>query len=80
MTEAFFNLTKTTFSKDISEDPLYETPQFMELQARLTYTATKRLFMIVTGDAGSGKTTCGTDSLLLLTKIISCLSMSATQN
>jgi len=57
MTEAFFNFTKTPFSKDISEDSLYETPQLSELQARLTYAVTRRLFMIVTGDAGSGKTT-----------------------
>lgn len=57
MFEAFFNLTKTPFSRDIPEDALFNTPQLNELQGRLTSTASKRLFLVVTGDSGSGKTT-----------------------
>lgn len=57
MFEAFFNFTKTPFSRDIPESELYVTPQLNELLSRLAHCAAKRLFIVVTGDAGSGKTT-----------------------
>lgn len=57
MYKGFFNMNKTPFSKDISENALYMGPHFKELQGRLKTAATERLFLVVTGDSGCGKTT-----------------------
>jgi len=55
--EAFFNFTKTPFQRDIPPHALYMTPQFKALQDRLSHGVKNRFFLLVTGDAGSGKTT-----------------------
>jgi len=57
MFEAFFNFTKTPFQRDIPHDKLYITPQFKVLQDRLSHGVKNKFFLLVTGDAGSGKTT-----------------------
>ena len=57
MYEAFFNLTRTPFGRDIPCTALYNTPKGEELQARLAYAAKTRKFCVITGDVGVGKTT-----------------------
>lgn len=57
MFEAFFNFTRTPFARDMPPDSLYSTPQLEALQSRLAYGIKNRAFLIVSGDAGSGKTT-----------------------
>ena len=57
MFEAFFNFTKTPFQRDISIDSLYMTQHFKILQDRLSHGVKNKFFLLVTGDAGSGKTT-----------------------
>jgi len=57
MYENFFNLLRTPFARDIPCAQLYSTPAFDELQARLSFAARTRLFCVVTGDVGVGKTT-----------------------
>jgi len=57
MYKGFFNMTKTPFSKDITENAMYCCQQFDELQGRLKTAAAERLFLAVTGDSGCGKTT-----------------------
>jgi len=55
MYKGFFNMSKTPFSKDISESALYIGPHFKELQGRLKTAAAERLFLVVTGDSGCGR-------------------------
>ncbi len=57
MFEQYFNLTRTPFGRDIPEKNLYSTPTVEELCGRLEYVARNRLFAVVTGDVGTGKTT-----------------------
>jgi len=57
MFEAFFNFTKTPFQRDIQHNALYMNPQFKILQDRLAHGIKSKYFMLVTGDAGVGKTT-----------------------
>ncbi len=57
MYKGFFNMTKTPFSKHISENAMYSNQQFDELQGMLKTASADRLFLVVTGDSGSGKTT-----------------------
>jgi len=57
MFEAFFNFKNTPFKRDMPSDALYLTPQFKILQDRLSHGIKNRYFLIVTGDAGCGKTT-----------------------
>lgn len=57
MFEAFFNFTKTPFTRDIPSDAVFMTPQLKTLLSRLAYGVNNRFFLIVTGDSGSGKTT-----------------------
>jgi len=57
MFEAFFNFTHTPFQRDIPPGALYMTPPLKALQDRLSHGVKNRYFLIVTGDAGCGKTT-----------------------
>lgn len=57
MYESFFGFTKTPFSRDIELDQLFELPGQKELISRLIYIAERRLFGLITGEVGSGKTT-----------------------
>lgn len=57
MYEAFFNLERAPFSRDIPVGELYETNALKEMHTRLCYVAQARSFGVFTGDAGTGKTT-----------------------
>jgi type II secretory pathway predicted ATPase ExeA len=57
MYEGYFNFLRTPFSRDIPTDALYSTHATEELLARLLHAARHRLFCVVTGDVGVGKTT-----------------------
>lgn len=57
MYESFFGFTKTPFSRDIELEQLFEQPGQKELISRLVYIAERRLFGLITGEVGSGKTT-----------------------
>lgn len=57
MYESFFGFTKTPFSRDIKLEQLFELPGQKELISRLIYVAERRLFGLITGEVGSGKTT-----------------------
>jgi general secretion pathway protein A len=57
MIEAFFELRNTPFTRDIPTDKLYESILLEETIGRLTYTAEKQLFAVLTADVGCGKTT-----------------------
>jgi len=57
MYEAFFNFEKPPFVRDIPESELYCNLSLEELCGRLTYAARNRLFAVVTGDVGVGKST-----------------------
>ena len=57
MFEAFFNFAHSPFRRDIPPDALYLAPPLRALQDRLAHGIRNRYFLIVTGDAGSGKTT-----------------------
>jgi len=53
----FFGFNRYPFSRDISTDSIYLTDSHQELLARLQYVADNRLFLVITGDVGTGKTT-----------------------
>jgi type II secretory pathway predicted ATPase ExeA len=55
MFEAFFNFSKTPFMRKIPPEAMYATPQLKALQDRLSYCANNRLFLLLTGDSGAGK-------------------------
>lgn len=57
MFEAFYELEKTPFSRDIPTDQLYPSLMLEETLGRLEYAAQRQLFAVVTGDCGTGKTT-----------------------
>lgn len=57
MFEQYFNFIRTPFSRDIPEKDFYNTPGVEELYGRLEYVARSKLFAVVTGDVGTGKTT-----------------------
>ena len=50
-------LTDLSFGKDVSEDEIFSYAQFEQLQAFLKATVKKRSMALVTGKAGTGKTT-----------------------
>src|SRR5271165_5813068 len=50
-------LTDLNFGKDVGEDEIFSYPQFVQLQAFLEATVKKRSMALVTGKAGTGKTT-----------------------
>ena len=57
MYEAFFQMTKTPFTRDLPPNSLYESPYVVDALGRLTYAADRQLFAVVTADAGCGKST-----------------------
>jgi len=57
MYESFYELTATPFSRDIPAGELLISTETEELLGRMEYAASKQLFMVVTGDCGTGKTT-----------------------
>jgi len=57
MYEEFFEMQHTPFARNTPVDMLYEDPDTDEIYNRLVYAAHKQLFALLSGDAGSGKTT-----------------------
>ena len=57
MYESFFSMNNTPFSKDIPADRLYEPKAVSEALARLSYTADRQMFAVVTAEPGCGKST-----------------------
>ena len=57
MYERFFGMKNTPFAKDVPVSALYESPAMADALGRLTYTADRQLFAVVTADAGCGKST-----------------------
>ena len=57
MIEAFYGFTMTPFTRQVAEDTLFETEQFLEVLARLRYASEKQWFALLTGDCGTGKST-----------------------
>lgn len=55
--EAYFGFTGTPFCRDIPVNELLETAAFKEMHERLKYITLRRSFGVITGDAGTGKTT-----------------------
>jgi len=52
-----FGFVNTPFARTITAPALYHSPDFVEAVNRLKYGATNRLFMLLIGDSGTGKTT-----------------------
>ena len=50
-------LTDLNFGKDVDEDGIFSYAQFEQLQAFLKATVKKRSMALITGKAGTGKTT-----------------------
>jgi len=57
MYEAFFDMKNPPFVNGIPHDVLYQSNMLNETLGRLDYVAENRLFAVVTGDVGCGKTT-----------------------
>jgi len=57
MFNAYFNLIRTPFERDIPPEYLYQTRYLEELMGLLNTVARNRKFCVVTGDVGVGKTT-----------------------
>jgi type II secretory pathway predicted ATPase ExeA len=57
MYEAFFEMGKTPFTRNIPPAELYESPQMADALGRLAYVADRQLFAVVTASAGCGKST-----------------------
>lgn len=57
MFETFYGFQATPFSRSVPSESLYEASRLEEVIGRLQYAASHQLFMVVTGDAGTGKTT-----------------------
>ena len=57
MFKDFYNLTATPFSRDIPVNELLVTPEVEDVLGRMRYAAQRQLFMVLTGDCGTGKTT-----------------------
>ena len=55
--EAHFNLRRPPFERDVPASALYISPRTQELLARLEFAASRRKFVVVTGDVGVGKST-----------------------
>ena len=57
MFEEFYGLTASPFSRDIPTDQLFTPAMLEETLGRMEYAAKRQLFMVITGDCGTGKTT-----------------------
>ena len=57
MFEAFYECTRTPFSREIPTEELYPSGMLEETLGRLRYAAANQLFAVLTGDCGTGKTT-----------------------
>ena len=57
MFEEFFGMQHTPFVRDVPVQSLYGSEVLNDTVGRLTYAADRQLFAVVTGDAGSGKST-----------------------
>lgn len=57
MFESFYGFVHTPFTRDINTSALYHSDILDEILGRLAYTAKRQLFAVITGDAGTGKTT-----------------------
>ncbi|MEW6727420.1 MAG: ATP-binding protein [Bacillota bacterium] len=57
MFEEFYGLTQTPFTRDIPTDQLYPSMMLEETLGRLEHAARRQLFVVLTGDSGTGKTT-----------------------
>jgi len=55
MYEEFFEMTHTPFVRGIPVDNLYEDQDTEEVYNRLLYAASRQLFALVVGDAGTGE-------------------------
>jgi len=55
--EQYYNFLRTPFTRDIPEQELYSNTCLEELYGRLEYAVRNRLFAVLTGDVGTGKTT-----------------------
>lgn len=57
MFESFYGMRNTPFSRDTPPQELYRSFMLDEMLERLEYAAERQLFVVVTGDCGTGKTT-----------------------
>ncbi|RAU98599.1 ExeA family protein [Paenibacillus sp. YN15] len=57
MFEAFYDLSRTPFTREVPVEDLYVSPMLEETLGRLVYAAKRQWFAVVTGDCGTGKTT-----------------------
>ena len=57
MYETFFEMGNTPFVRDVPPSQLYESQAMADALGRLSYTADRQLFAVVTADAGCGKST-----------------------
>lgn len=57
MFEEFFEMEHTPFSRAVPPEALYESASMTDTLGRLSYTADRQLFAVLTGDSGCGKTT-----------------------
>lgn len=57
MSQSCFGFTTAPFERDIPVQSLYEAPQYAEALARLLHVCRKRSLAVLTGEAGSGKST-----------------------
>lgn len=57
MYEEFYGLTHTPFTRDLPTDQLYPSVMLEETLGRLEHAAKRQLFVVLTGDSGTGKTT-----------------------
>ena len=57
MYEAFYEMKRTPFARDIPPVQLYESAAMADVLGRLSYVADRQLFAVVTADAGCGKST-----------------------
>ena len=57
MFQEFYRFKAIPFSRDTPTESLFFTPKLNEIVSRLHYAAQQRLFLVLTGDCGTGKTT-----------------------
>jgi len=56
--ESFFGFTRTPFGRDLPPDQLFPSQDHLEALARLNWAVMQRGLALLTGDVGSGKSTC----------------------